>query len=457
MMENRNIGRQEVPTTQDFPQMQRFHNRPNTFVEVCGRSNAINQRGNRVTMETQGDFLNSSWWKMAVCCKASSLNPNWNWVKDRLQGVFGYAELKETSINEALEPWMGALKIDKSTKMDVLIAFSGLPYHLRARQVVETLAKKCGNQIEVDIMHLNYYETHCFAKIKNCEIHKVPRIIPVEEKGKVYYVWVEIDNDRLRSLARRPELETMVVQNKSPVNIPNCGIRDDCVHVDQLDINLDVGPNRHNPVPPGFERREMNCQISTGEVNFMSTDHGKADVDPVSEVQTTRTRRIQDGPSFLSPNRFDQLQAELVNPETISPLNIVSLVHHPRQQITDSERSEQMYDVSPRAEHEEIRPAFQPMENRRTRSRSKKGGRKFKTPLPIGRNKHFWRATQSKRMGRENSKGSKFRYPIQGDEDHSVQNNVIEEVESHIQVMEDHIQNSATVSVKGKEIIVDSL
>ncbi|KAF5188725.1 hypothetical protein FRX31_021685 [Thalictrum thalictroides] len=245
MMENRNIGRQEVPTTQDFPQMQRIHNRPNTFVEARGRSNVVDQRGNRVTVETQ----------------------------DRLQGVFGYAELKETSIGEALvfldtedmvqhlitlpplrvwgncftftkwEPWMGALKIDKSTKMDVLIAFSGLPYHLRACQVVEALAKKCGNQIEVDIMHLKYYETHCFAKIKNCEIHMVPRIIPVEEKGKVYYVWVEIVDDRLRSLARRPEPETIVVQNKSPVNIPSCGIRDECVQVDQLDINLDVGPN----------------------------------------------------------------------------------------------------------------------------------------------------------------------------------------------------------------------
>ncbi|KAF5188724.1 hypothetical protein FRX31_021684 [Thalictrum thalictroides] len=106
----------------------------------------------------------------------------------------------------------------------------------------------------------------------------------------------------------------------------------------------------------------------------MSSDHGRAGVDLVFEVQTARTRKIQGGPSFLSPNRFDQLQVEVVNSETISLLNIVSPVHHPRQQITDSERSEQMYDV-----------------------------------------------------------------------------------ERHIQAMEDHIQNSATVSVKGKEIIVDSL
>ncbi|KAF5185923.1 hypothetical protein FRX31_024490 [Thalictrum thalictroides] len=396
-----------------------------SFAEALGKGD---QR--RDFNPTQVLEMNNSWWSAVAVCQPSNPNPNWEWVKDRCTGVFAGAGLKIIEGGKALiflnseedlakllnlppltywegtftfskwSPSAGALKVCSGLRSDVEVVFTGIPYHLRVKAVIESLSKKCGNSVGTIKGEAEYTSPYCFVGLKNCEIQKIPRSITLEHKGANYLIWVEIISEEVKSLAKRPTCRSttegfLLTEQRREI------VTADVAKYDPW-VGAAKGPTISARSPPGFGRNCCSVQNSNCQPRQMFQEGFQAN-DIVPHVNTNSGESgIQPSSRYVSPNRFAHLEVESYDPEENeeifnthgSHFGHVVQVHGSPQICADQP------DPAP------LQPIFEPISGHRPRSRSRRGLGLSNFPV-VRLNKHVIRYTQALRNGRARSRDSR--------------------------------------------------
>ncbi|KAF5182531.1 hypothetical protein FRX31_027881 [Thalictrum thalictroides] len=143
-------------------------------------------------------------------------------------------------------------------------------------------------------------------------VGSIPRILKLVEGGVTYSIWVEVVGEQLRSLAKKEPshaTETIINQERGTV----VQHHNEVERVNQWD-NTQVGSSTSLSAPPGFGGSKDRGQCSyTGEHSFTAINF--------QNEKEERHHGDQHVPSFLSTNRFEQLQIEVFEPCEPSPIN----------------------------------------------------------------------------------------------------------------------------------------
>ncbi|KAF5182533.1 hypothetical protein FRX31_027883 [Thalictrum thalictroides] len=163
-----NIVRQLPLSQGPVPTISRNEGLKGSYADVCGGG----KNGNRVVVQSRSPTLCNSWWATAVICSSSNPNPDWMWVKAKVDGIFEQVEMKEIEGGQRLfffrseedrlrvlnmpplrnwdgyftfrrwTPITGSMRFNAESKIDVVVAFGGIPYHLRAQISVGSSGKE---------------------------------------------------------------------------------------------------------------------------------------------------------------------------------------------------------------------------------------------------------------------------------------------------------------------------
>ncbi|KAF5191112.1 hypothetical protein FRX31_019301, partial [Thalictrum thalictroides] len=196
-----------------------------SFADVC-RGSSTRQAGELPVVITRSEKLGmiNSWWNPVVICKTNCSEPDWEWLRCKINGVFPQANIKVVKKDEALIAmfsedearrlidmptlvnWEGSFHFHKwnyeagsLTEDDLRILFKevkinfyGIPYHLRDRATVEDLAKLCGKRWVIDEDSIRHDRDQCSISLISPEFDKIPRIIILSMQGKKTPVVVEV-------------------------------------------------------------------------------------------------------------------------------------------------------------------------------------------------------------------------------------------------------------------------
>ncbi|KAF5185393.1 hypothetical protein FRX31_025018 [Thalictrum thalictroides] len=190
-----------------------------SFATAC-TSSPIPPLSPDISFRSGGAVIGASWWQPVILCHYDGRTPNWFWVRDKIRSACGEVFIKVTQEGEALltfneekhkdlllslpplSSWEGTYTFRKWGPMDgafksymfrgdVNIVFNGIPYHLRSRRVVESLAQRCGHNYLIDESSIDLCKASCTVTLKDCEWRQIPRVITIEERGYIAEIMVE--------------------------------------------------------------------------------------------------------------------------------------------------------------------------------------------------------------------------------------------------------------------------
>ncbi|KAF5181077.1 hypothetical protein FRX31_029336 [Thalictrum thalictroides] len=190
-----------------------------SFADVCAAKPSL-ETNNRVSFRRGLTVMDAQWWQPVVLCSYVGKKPDWFWVRDKVRTVCGNLSMKITAEGEAiilfddercrekllsippLQTWEGCFTFrswgprDGAFPMDllqcdVMVKFSGIPFHLRTRRVVEALAMRCGTSFTIVDNSIDFCKGYAVVLIKKCDWCKLPRSITIEERGYLALVLVE--------------------------------------------------------------------------------------------------------------------------------------------------------------------------------------------------------------------------------------------------------------------------
>ncbi|KAF5198972.1 hypothetical protein FRX31_011443 [Thalictrum thalictroides] len=420
---------QRIPTLLDFPAPPLRRRGNATFAQICANKSQADDFN-----PVQPLKMNHPWWAATAVCLPSNANPDWIWVQAKVREVFGQIGFKVTGDGKALiffnsveelnkllsmpplsswdgsfsfskwKPGLGSLKVEAGFRSDVLVSFSGIPYHLRVRPVIEVLAKKCGavvNEIEGDS---EFSTPYVFAKVRNCAVQSVPRSITLEEKGEKFLIWVEVISEELFSLAVKPFSPVSAVVGEASRVEEAAGE----VNGRRLTTGRSTGSAEllGNLSSRNSERERFSVQNSNS-----GDSTRKEPVEQVLERETTPRvviGELQDGghTSFVTSNPFKVLEVEAYDPDIYEPI----LPTEEPSKAYDRLSPEPLLGSSivqppPQSVSTRLRPIFQPVRNNRSRSRARNKG----PIMQFGLGRHWWKNWQSNRSGRTRSRESRSR------------------------------------------------
>ncbi|KAF5186908.1 hypothetical protein FRX31_023505 [Thalictrum thalictroides] len=197
-----------------------------SYADACGKTGGTENRHHRVQVNSRGGMLHASWWFSSVICSTDCISPDWNWVQGRINSIFHQPTVKildkggalifltsETDVNKIINmpplfSWNGSYNFHKwspdagsinlsSDENEVRVLFYGIPLHLRATQVVESLAKYCGRVVQIVDGSVTSHTQQSSAIIVVKDLESIPRKINLEERGYIFSVWVMVDFPRL--------------------------------------------------------------------------------------------------------------------------------------------------------------------------------------------------------------------------------------------------------------------
>ncbi|KAF5178907.1 hypothetical protein FRX31_031506 [Thalictrum thalictroides] len=416
--------------------LQEREKRKETYADVCDSSNQSFERGresSRVEVQTRGPTLCNSWWSAAALCHSSSSSPDWGWVKQKIEGVFDQVDMKQTEEGDMLvflrseedrnrlismpplsnwegsfsfrawNPSMGSLHFNEESILNVEVAFGGIPYHLRVKSVIESLAMKCGGNYVVENPVAQYKEGHCFALLKGCAVGSIPRILKLVEKRVVYTIWVEVLGDQMKCLAKKATPQS-VEEVSSQVRRRRELNQDDVAWASQRGQNH-VGSQTSLSKPPGFEQaagidqllKKSTCQVEqcmVGEGSQTGAQLGQSSKSPV----------------LISPNRFESLQVEVFDPRDQSPI----LISSDGFGMGRCDELDAVHRVHNQVDEEPLQALTPVEENRRGRSITRRPNRGLGLlGNPIGRNKLLWKVMQNRRHSRERIRDTRDRSRVE--------------------------------------------
>ncbi|KAF9609897.1 hypothetical protein IFM89_018982 [Coptis chinensis] len=133
----------------------------------------------RILVRSNNTVLNSPWWSVSVVCSSNGGLPDWRWVEWNLISVFGRADLRlvcvcvwggtfaffqsEKEVERITKscgegevtfrrwsPEVGGIAQDTLKSKEVRLTFTGVPLHLRTKEIALTLTQVCGRCLEID-------------------------------------------------------------------------------------------------------------------------------------------------------------------------------------------------------------------------------------------------------------------------------------------------------------------
>ncbi|KAF5192852.1 hypothetical protein FRX31_017559 [Thalictrum thalictroides] len=167
----------------------------------------------------------ASWWSPVVICKSNCSEPDWVWFEKKVKEVFNSAMVKVVKREEAmiclqseseakrlldmppLVNWEGSFNFFKwetssgSFTVDDVIAlskkvkvnFHGIPYHLKSKEIVQSLANRCGSRWDILEETINPSSDRCSVMMHNIDFSKIPRVIFLVDKEIRSPVMVEVE------------------------------------------------------------------------------------------------------------------------------------------------------------------------------------------------------------------------------------------------------------------------
>ncbi|KAF5194903.1 hypothetical protein FRX31_015511 [Thalictrum thalictroides] len=302
------------PPIFNYPLQKDNQFRPSFAEMLGGRGVCTNNdlEGKTVTAPSKMS-LNANWWSPVVICKAEHLNPDWAWVEMKVRRVFRNSKLRFPSSSEAiielesekevdcilqlppLTNWEGSFAFSRWTPMagslskedlcdlgkELKVKLIGIPFHLRVKSIVESLAKACSKWWEVEDETVNLNGDDACIILRNVDLNKLPRMLYLKEGGTSFPVIIRI----------------------APMVAEVAG--------------LSSGSGGQVPVGGNHQSKEESC------VGIVEVQHGNSDESLVCPPGFDSGPRLVDqiqiinpmdsgGPSVLNvvcPNRFEALQA----------------------------------------------------------------------------------------------------------------------------------------------------
>ncbi|KAF5176816.1 hypothetical protein FRX31_033597 [Thalictrum thalictroides] len=178
-------------------------------VEGGGGKSMVKGDGPNLVLAPSKLSLHANWWSPVAICRSDSSRPNWLWVESKVKGIFNHATFKYPNKVEALivlgsedevnylaslprltswegsfsfsswSPAAGSISKSEFREMgkNLKICFKGIPYHLRSRSTVDSLAKACGDSWIVEEESINHTGDNARVIMKAVNLEKIPRVL----------------------------------------------------------------------------------------------------------------------------------------------------------------------------------------------------------------------------------------------------------------------------------------
>ncbi|KAF5181870.1 hypothetical protein FRX31_028543 [Thalictrum thalictroides] len=306
-----------TPPTQVYES--RLH--PNSsYAQVCAN---VNPKPPSISVQSLAGGLGEIWWSNLIIGRYEGSKPDWFWARDKIRAVCGEVVIKTTDEGiavldfhdlqaknkllslPALRSWDGVYSFKQwhpsdgmlsESQMfgDFQVTFYGIPLHLRIKEVVESLAGKCGKNFCVDHDSIEIWKSECSATIKGGDWRLVPLVIVIQDGIVAANVRVG-----LSSLGKKVISDLIgEVPERSPISLDRPVPAVDHVVAVLDSSHVAKGSTSDASFPPGF---------GPAPSHLSSSPHVITTGINGSFYQRSTNPFLDDLPAnekFLSPNRF---------------------------------------------------------------------------------------------------------------------------------------------------------
>ncbi|KAF5195531.1 hypothetical protein FRX31_014882 [Thalictrum thalictroides] len=403
--------RRQPPPPATIKYQQQIQNEaPATFADVVAKGGDRNiSPVSNLFVAPSRMSLNAGWWAPVALCRSDHSNPDWAWVESKIKGIFSQATFKYPSNGEAIialdsdeevahlislpplnnwegsfgfrewSPAAGSLSSSDLQEMgkEIILVFKGIPYHLRAKSIVEGLANSICSSWKVNEESINCNGDDPRVTVMNCDLEKIPRVLFLMESGYRFPVVVSISG------------KTVTMLNSPTNRVTQSGPHHDADLRGSREYQT-IGAATSSSFPPGFKQGHSKASEHQFQVH-----------NPLSPVVTK-------GPNFLSPNRFQVLQGSVgIGVEEI--------------QVTDDGGSQALAVDRPQpnpvghASESPILPLQPQVSDRSIRGPARQMGRGYGAGHVLWANNHPWFYNRGRSQARSASRGrGKSRKPNSG-------------------------------------------
>ncbi|KAF5176520.1 hypothetical protein FRX31_033893 [Thalictrum thalictroides] len=177
----------------------------------------------RFVVESKRGMLNFSWWKSAVICKPTVRLSNWRPALAKIIEEFGEASISELETGEAIvflqsqelafqltsmkplvvdeaeiafkrwTPEFNSIELSALNPEFVWIHLTGVPIHLKKKEVVEAIVNKYCSHAEADQVSLGIAHRKAKVKAWKPRWNLIPRMVEIEERGFKFPVIIDVE------------------------------------------------------------------------------------------------------------------------------------------------------------------------------------------------------------------------------------------------------------------------